>query len=487
MTNIRLTNTSPPSESKQFADSRRDFTLRSVFGVAFAFISPIIALYVIFTLGVAAAGPSFWWAFPVVLGGQLLVALMFGELSSRWPEEGGVYAWTRQLVGERLAWVTGWTYSWTLVCLNAAAAFAASAFAAELLGLTEAGNGARLGLATVFMVLATIVNSVSRRWLKAFITISIVCEVVGSLYVGTVLLMFHRVNDWSVLFSGFTEGGTEFVLGPFLAAVALAGWALIGFESAADLAAEVRKPERSVPFAQIASLVLVALTVMYTGAALILAIPDLNALSGEGGDAILDTVSYALGPGVVGPLSALVCVGFLAGIAAVSAALSRALHAMAARRTLPGSSWLERRSALEQQPRNALILTSTLTVLILIASVTAGFYDVMISMSTGGFYVAFLIPVAAMLFARARRQWVPGVFNLRRWSLGINIGAFVWLCFEVVNIAWPRPMDLPWYVEWGCVLMFVTLAVLGVIVARFSRPPASSSLPSTEETTEPRS
>lgn len=459
--------------------------MRSVFGVAFAFISPIIALYAIFNLGVATAGPSFWWAFPVVLAGQLLVAMVFGELSSRWPEEGGVYAWTRRLVGERLAWATGWTYSWTLVCLNAAAAFAVSPFAAELLGIADVGNGARLAIAAVFVTLATAVNSLKRRWLKVFITISIICEVVGSLYVGTVLLMFHRVNDWSVLVSGFTDGGADFAFGPFLAAVALAGWALIGFESAADLAAEVRKPERAVPIAQITSLVLVALTVMYACAALILAVPDLDAVeSGQVDDAVMDTISHGLGSAVVDPMRIVVCTGFLAGIAAVSAALSRAVHAMAARNTLPASSLLARRSARDEQPLNALAVTSAATILVLVASVIAGFYDVMISMSTGGFYIAFLLPVGAMLYARSRRGWEPGVFTLRRWSLPVNIAAAAWLLFEVVNISWPRSLGLPWYVEWGCVLMFAILGTLGVIVHQIvaRRQPATTA-PASEPTT----
>src|SRR5438270_4179529 len=30
--------------------------------------------------------PAFFWAFPIVLVGQLLVAAVFGELASRWPK-----------------------------------------------------------------------------------------------------------------------------------------------------------------------------------------------------------------------------------------------------------------------------------------------------------------------------------------------------------------------------------------------------------------
>src|SRR5262249_51806420 len=51
---------------------KRGFTFRSAFSLAFADVSPIVALYTVFSIIVALAGLGFWWAFPIVLGGQLL-------------------------------------------------------------------------------------------------------------------------------------------------------------------------------------------------------------------------------------------------------------------------------------------------------------------------------------------------------------------------------------------------------------------------------
>jgi amino acid transporter len=78
--------------------------LWSVFALAFAFISPIVALYAIFGLAFAAGGPAFWWGFAVVLAGQFLVALVFAELASRWPIEGSTYQWPRRLWGNGYGW-----------------------------------------------------------------------------------------------------------------------------------------------------------------------------------------------------------------------------------------------------------------------------------------------------------------------------------------------------------------------------------------------
>ncbi|MEJ7781938.1 MAG: hypothetical protein WKF99_05175, partial [Solirubrobacteraceae bacterium] len=37
-----------------------------------------------------------------------------------------------------------------------------------------------------------------------------------------------------------------------------------------------------------------------------------------------------------------------------------------------------------------------------------------------------------------------------------------WLAFEIVNIAWPRLPEAPWYVEWGAVLMVAVVALAGL-------------------------
>src|SRR5437667_7510056 len=59
----------------------------------------------------AAAGPSalvIW----VIAALGLFVPLVFTvlELSSRYPEEGGVYVWSKRAFGPYAAFITGWTY-----------------------------------------------------------------------------------------------------------------------------------------------------------------------------------------------------------------------------------------------------------------------------------------------------------------------------------------------------------------------------------------
>ena len=99
-----------PAVSHDNTTLKREFSLWSSFAFAFAFISPIVALYGIFGLAINVAGPTFWFGFLLVFGGQLLVALVFAQLVSRWPLEGSIYQWSRRLVSNGYGWFAGWAY-----------------------------------------------------------------------------------------------------------------------------------------------------------------------------------------------------------------------------------------------------------------------------------------------------------------------------------------------------------------------------------------
>src|ERR1700736_6558218 len=106
----------------------RDFKFRSAFSLSFADLSPIVGIYTVFAIGIVAAGPAFLWAFPLVLVGQLFVCGVFGNLASRWPLQGSVYAWSRELIGRRFGWLTGWAYMWGLTLAIVVLALAASPY-----------------------------------------------------------------------------------------------------------------------------------------------------------------------------------------------------------------------------------------------------------------------------------------------------------------------------------------------------------------------
>src|SRR5207245_1751613 len=82
----------------------------SSFAVAFSYISPSTGIFTLYALGLGTGGAFFFWTWPIVAIGQLIVALNFAEVSSHFPVAGSVYQWTKYLSNRTYSWFTGWVY-----------------------------------------------------------------------------------------------------------------------------------------------------------------------------------------------------------------------------------------------------------------------------------------------------------------------------------------------------------------------------------------
>jgi amino acid transporter len=444
----------------------RGFNFRSALSLAFADVSPIAAVYAIFTLGLFAAGPKFFWAFPIVLIGQLLVAAVFGELASRWPYAGSVYQWSRHVQGTTWGWAAAWAYMWGLTIALGTLSYAASGFLLSIFGVSAPSRWQTATVAVGIIAAGTVVNMVGRKVLKAMVIASLTCEVVGSVGLGAVLLLFYRENPFSVLFStaGITDAAS-WTSGPMLLAVAYVGWSFLGFEAAGSVAEEVEEPERNVPKAIILALLLVGLVVIFSGAALILSIPNLSQVVGaQSGDVVSDTLTAHLGTGVTKPLLAMFVIGFVSSFLAVQAAVSRCIWGAARDGSLPGSKTLGRLAGRERLPVNAIALTAVMAVVFILLA-GSKFYNVLVNFNIIGFYIAFGVPVIGAAIARLTGRWRPGPFNLGRWGAPVTYLASLWIVFETVNVAWPRTQPgQPWYINWASVLTTAGLTIIGAVV-----------------------
>jgi amino acid transporter len=459
----------PAGDHDDSVTLKRGFTFRSAFSLAFADVSPIVALYTVFSIIVAIAGSGFWLAFPLVLAGQLLVAAVFGDVSSRWPLAGSVYQWARYLVGPRYGWFTAWAYIWGLTIALATLAYGAAGF---LLGATGDAAPAHLTQALValgLVVFASSVNTAGRIFLKVFLGLSIVAEILGSLGLGTVLLVGYRVNSVGSLFHGAgTIHGTAWLDGPFIAAIAVVGWSFLGFESAGSIAEEVQQPARNVPKAIVASLVCVGLVVLYSGLALDLAVPDIGAvLAGKVPDPIAATLQSHLGTGTARGFEILFLFGFMASFMAVQSAVSRCIWASARDRVLPAHRFLVKLTRKERLPYNSILVTAVVAGALPFISASK-IYGVLINFTNAGFYTAFALPVLGAAWVRLRGRWTPGPWSLGGWGPVITYVAAVWLLAEIVNIAWPRTeLYGTGTLRWSVLLMMGILTVVGVALNRW--------------------
>lgn len=442
----------------------RGFGFRAALSLAFADISPIVALYAIFALGLFAAGPRFFWAFPIVLCGQLLVALVFGELASRFPYAGSVYQWARHVKGTTWGWTAAWAYIWGLTLTLSTMAYAAAGFMLEVIGVEAPSRWLLAAVSIGVICFTTAANMIGRQVLKVMIVASIICEIVGSVVLGTVLLLFHRVNPMSTLFDGLPDSSGS-TMSTMLVAVAFVGWAFLGFESAGSIAEEVENPERNVPKAIVFALLLVGVIVMYSAAAVILAIPDLSAvLTAQSGDPVSATLTAQLGSAIAKPLLVMFVIGFMSACLAVQSAVSRAVYGMARDRALPGAAFLSKLGGPERMPIRAIGLTAVVAAFFLLFA-GSDLYNVLVNFSVMGPYIAFAVPVFAAALTRLAGRWVPGVFSLGRLGAPVTYAAALWLAFEVINVLWPRTQPgQPWFVNWSMVISLVSLGIVGAFV-----------------------
>lgn len=456
----------------------RGLSLWSSFSVGFATVSPVVGIYSVMSLGAMSAGPSWVWIVPLCLALQLLVALVYAELASQYPLAGGCYQWVKRLAGDRWAWFTGFMYlASALASLTTVAYLGGFWLWLFCTGEPPAAN-AQVFSGAVLLLLGLGVNLFGINPLKYFVNAGIVAEAIASIGIGVLLLVFFRNHSFSLVFEGLTatQPGDGTYFSGFLTAMAVGGWAFLGFDACSQVSEETADARTSTPRAILRSMILVGLTVMLTAFAVTLSYSDTTAMvSGSVVDPVTPAVVDAFGAWSQRPFIAVVLVAFIACVVSVQTYIGRAVFGMARDSILPASNLL-RRVDKRKVPFAAMVFSTLFASFGLALGLNATAVGTLIAFGSGGFFMVFLIVVTCALLARLNGTWKaePGTFSLGRWGIGVNLAAFFWLVFESINVAWPReslaPPGAPWFQVWAVILVFSSLAVLGLIYMFWAKP-----------------
>ena len=87
---------------------RRDLKRFASFAVGFSFISITTGIFTTYGSVLISSGPLGIWTWPIVIIGQLFVALVFAALASRMPIAGYSYQWVSRLANPKVGWLIGW-------------------------------------------------------------------------------------------------------------------------------------------------------------------------------------------------------------------------------------------------------------------------------------------------------------------------------------------------------------------------------------------
>jgi APA family basic amino acid/polyamine antiporter len=274
-----------------------------------------------------------------LLGGlfALLGALCYGELGAMLPQSGGEYAYLRHSFGPLPAFLSGWIS--LIVGFSAPIAAAALAFATYLLGgqsepwfILEIGGlkifslsaEALLAIAAVGVLSLVHYHSLKlgqrvQNLLTAFKISFIVMLGLGGLIFGK--------GDPARLTDALSFNGFSFASGAFAVSLIFVSFAYSGWNAAAYLGAEIRRPERNLPLALITGTILVTLLYLLLNLVYVYAMPK-ETMSG-----LLDLGTGAAGS-LFGPtlgkiVGVAIALGLLSVVSAMIMAGPRVYYAMA--------------------------------------------------------------------------------------------------------------------------------------------------------------
>lgn len=452
---------------------RREMSLWANFSLGFTYLSPVVGVYTLFATSLADGGPPMIWSLLIVGAGQLLVALVFGEVVSQYPLAGGLYPWARRLWGRRWAWLTGWVYALALLVTIASVTYGSGPYLAALSGL-EPSTDTTVLCALAMIALASLLNSGGTRLLGLAAIVGFSTEILGALAVGGWLLFTDRHHGLGVLFDGMGAGGGHggSYLGAFLAASLIGVFQYYGFEACGDVAEEVPDAGRRIPGAMRMTIYVGGAAATFVCLALVLAVPDFGAvLSGDDADPVSGILTAAFGTWGARVVLGIVLVSFLSCALSLQAAASRMLYAYGRDRMLPGSGPLSRMSRRRGVPPYALAVAAVVPALVVVVSrVSEDATTKIVSFAVLGIYLGFQMVVLAALRARLKGWRPSGRFTLGRWGLAVNVAALVYGVAAMVNMVWPRTPGAPWYDNYLTLLSGAAVVGAGLVILVTARP-----------------
>ncbi|PWJ49536.1 amino acid/polyamine/organocation transporter, APC superfamily [Quadrisphaera granulorum] len=460
------------------------------FAVAFAFVSIATGTFTTYGAVLNSSGPLGIWTWPLVVVGQLAVALVFGCLAARIPLTGCSYQWMSRLASPVLGWFTGWiTFTFLVVVAVAVDYTIASTLLPALFGYSGTPAEAWAITAAVLVLQAALV-AFSTRWTERVNNVAVTAELVGMILLVVLVLVVGAVRgqlSGEALFSkggvpaeGYFSFGSMTEPGPWVLAFLLGAFTIVGFESAANLAEETEDPEVVVPRAMWQAVLASGVLGFLFLVAIAAATPDPIALA-TSATPVADVIQHVLGSYVGSALLVLVTLAVFACGLVITMTGVRLVWAMSRDERFPGHRALSTIDAATGTPRNATVLFLLVTqcVLAVFAVQTNALFSLF---SAATLLPAVLYLAVVIMYAVKRRQLPPTAgFSLGRAETPVIVLALVWLVFELSIFRGPSFRD-----PWLYVLGMTALGALYLGWLLYRRGAGGLAMPSTTTVEEAR-
>lgn len=342
----------------------------------------------------AAAGPGTLvvWIIALVAFFVPLAASVL-ELSSQYPQEGGLYVWTREAFGDFFGFIAAWTY-WmsNLPYFPAVLYFGAASvlFAFGAHGQTLSSSGVYYtAFAVAWLALITVLNVLgvnAGKWLNNIGS-------VGSIVPLAVLFVLAAISGWRF------GAATHFSRANMVPHLSLQNaifystifFAFGGCEAGSFMGEEIKDPARTIPRSLLSGGIVLAVGYIVGTVAMLIALPS-EAVGGPDGFVLgLQALCSRLGLGwLLVPLALLVGLNAVAGAAAFLSSTSRLPFVAGIDRYLPRAfGHIHPRFRTPWVAISAYGVAGMIVALLSQAGTTVrGAYNVLVSMSIVAYFLA---------------------------------------------------------------------------------------------------
>jgi amino acid transporter len=447
----------------------------SNFAVSFTIISILSGCLTLFGYGMLEGGPaSSAYGWPLVGILVTFVALAMAEICSSYPTAGGLYYWSAKVApknGPVWSWFTGWFNLLGQVAVTAGIDFGFAAFFCAFLNIAFDVEITRLiliGSYTGILFIHGLMNTFGIRLVALLNDVSVWWHVAGVLIIFAILFAIpDQHTSFGTIFSfncaapddctsfpagfingsGFTGGFFGSTLYIFLIGLLLAQYTLTGYDASAHVTEETHAADISGPNGIWRSVVV---SVIF-GWILLLGVW----YAVQGSDGYSNALSFQLATAnVAAPAQIfldavgkswtifmlLIVLGaqFFCGMSSVTAN-SRMIYAFSRDGAIPGHQFWHKINKRTRTPTNSIWLAVVLAWLLVAPAYWRGSavaYYAVTSIAVIGLYIAYVLPTFLRL--RAGKSFVPGRWNLGRWSLLVGYVAVIWVVFICIMLMMPQ-------------------------------------------------
>jgi amino acid transporter len=336
-------------------------------------------------------------------------ALVINELSSRFPNEGGLYVWAKEAFGDFHGFIAGWTYWIYTIFYFPGLLLASAAMGGYVMGVSGtalaqnrtfllAGSLVLLLVAVGFNIIGLNIG----KWLQNAGGVSTYIPLLILTAVGAAMWMKHGTVTQFTIANMKPQWNWDTV--NFWSQIA---FAFSGLELVSAMSQEIRDPRKTLPRAVLGSGALIAVIYVIGTFAVLGMVPAADVDAKSGVFQAITQGTTALKIGFVGVLAAiLVSVGNAGGVGSTVAGISRVPFVVGIDRYLPEAfgkihpKWKTPYISILVQA----VASATVLLLSQINETTRGAYQSLVDITVIIYFVPFLYMFAAVIKLASRKD-----------------------------------------------------------------------------------